>query len=160
MSKLLAPILGLVLLLVLASCAPGAAGSGPGSPFQLPSNDPAQVSPGRSLYLRQTFPASAFNFTEADLQWRWVPLGTRGLTANLTSEFQVVDMVMPEGWSWRLDNARVDSRDGTSPTYTVTLRVDVPAGARLGGQRISATVVTPRTGRRQNVAVVVQVVGP
>lgn len=147
-----------LLVLLLAACAPGALGDR-GNPFDLRRDGAVRVSPGGSAFMRISYPTGAFGLArDAFADAFAVPLGAGGRGARVTSSFELLDVAAPPGWRWTLDDVWSESRAGVPPALVVTLRLDVPQDARLGGQAIGATLRAKPSGGRESVSVVVQVV--
>jgi hypothetical protein len=148
----------LLLPLLLVACLPTTAG-GPGNPIALERQASATTPPGGTLYARATFPYGAFRLPSDAFAGTFVlPLGQQGSTRRVTSEFDLVDIRAPEGWTWQLDTVMAEARVGRAPELVVTLRLTIPPGARPGGQQLAADILSRSTGARQRVSMVVQVV--
>lgn len=151
-------LLPLVVLVLAAGCAPAIVGSR-SNPVDLQRDRSATATPGSTVYVRSTYPSGAFGLRASAFTGVFqIPLGVDGSGARVTSEFELVDVVAPPGWSWRLEDVWSESRGGRPPVLVVTLRLDVPAGARLGGQQLRGTLVARSTGGREAVSLIVQVV--
>jgi hypothetical protein len=155
MNRRLAPIALALLALVIAGCAPTAVGSR-GTPYDLRRGETAQVAPGGVAYAQLEVPASEFGYDDADFSSLFVPCGGASC-AVVTSRFELVDVVAPEGWTWRVDRADAVRRPRFATSVDVRLRLDVPADARLGGTQLRARLVA-RNGTSRPVVLVVQVV--
>jgi len=154
-SLLLALLVG---ALLSAGCAPAVVGSR-SNPVDLQRDRSATTTPGSTVYVRSTYPSGAFGLRAGAFTGAFqVPLGVDGSGARVTSEFEFVDVVGPAGWSWQLVDVWSESRGGRPPALVATLRLDVPADARLGGQQLRGTLVARSTGGREPVALIVQVV--
>jgi len=152
------PLVPLLLAVLLAACAPAVIGSR-SNPVDLQRDRVATATAGATVYVRSTYPSGAFGLRPGAFVGAFsVPLGVDGSGARVTSEFEFVDVVAPDGWVWRLDDVWSESRGGRPPVLVVTLRLDVPAGARLGGQQLRGTLVARSTGGREPVSLIVQVV--
>jgi hypothetical protein len=152
------PLVPLLLAALLAACAPSVIGSR-SNPVDLQRDRSATATAGETVYVRSTYPSGAFGLPAGAFAGVFsIPLGVDGSGARVTSEFEFVDVVAPDGWTWRLDDVWSESRGGRPPVLVVTLRLDVPAGARPGGQQLRGTVVARSTGGREPVSLVVQVV--
>ena len=150
------PYLAVVLFaLVLAGCAPAVLGSR-GTPYDLRSGEAAQVAPGGVVYAQLNVPASELGYEDADFSSLFVPCGA-ATCAVVTSRFELVDVVAPEGWRWRVDRADALRRPRFATHVDVRLRLEVPANARLGGTELRARLVA-RNGTSRPVVWVVQVV--
>ena len=156
MNRRVAPIVLSLLALVLAGCAPGAVGSR-GTPYDLRGGETAQVEPGGVVYAQLLVPAREFGFEDADFASLFVPCGGDASCAVVTSRFELVDVAAPEGWTWRVDRADAVRRPRFATNVDVRLRLDVPAGARLGGTQLRARLVAG-SGVSRPVELVVQVV--
>ena len=151
-------LLPFVLLVLAAGCAPAVVGSR-SNPADLQRDRNVTATPGATVYARSTFPSGAFGLRPGAFSGAFqVPLGVDGSGARVTSEFELVDVVGPSGWTWRLEDVWSEWRGGRPPVLVVTLRLDVPADARLGGQQLRGTLVARSTGGREPVSLVVQVV--
>jgi hypothetical protein len=151
-------LLGTLLALALVACAPTTVGSR-STPLDLGRNDRIETTAGATLYARISFPSGAFGFrADAFADRLAVPVGVDGSGIRITSALELVDVVAPEGWRWRVDDVWSVTRAGRPPSFDVTLRLDVPADARLGGQQLRGTLRAPATGGREPVSMVVQVV--
>jgi len=145
--------------LALSACAPTAVGSR-STPVDLRRSDRIETTAGSTVYARIAFPSGSFGFRPDAFSDRLaVPVGVDGSGRRVTSALELVDVVAPEGWTWRVDDVWSVVRSGRPPSVEVTLRLDVPANARLGGQPLRATLRAPSTGGREPVAMVVQVTG-
>jgi hypothetical protein len=143
-------------LLVLAACAPAAVGSR-NNPVDLSRQGSVIASPGATVHVLASFPARSFGFGPSPFGDRLaVPIGG-GQGVRIGSEFELVDVIAPEGWTWRVEDAWTISYGGRAPGFDVTLRIDVPATARLGGQQLRGALRARATGRTEPVAFVVQV---
>ena len=153
----------LALLLVLltlfaAGCAPSVIGSR-GNPVDLRRDGSATTTAGSASYARVAFPSGSFGLApDAFSAFMAVPIGIDGRGIRVTSSFELVDVIAPEGWTWRVDDAWSETRGGRPPSLVITLRLDVPQGARPGGQQVRGTIVARPTGGREPVSLVVQVV--
>lgn len=147
-----------VVALLLAACAPTVLGSR-GNPVDLRRDRTAVVQPGGTVYVRISFPTGAFGLArDAFADAFAVPLGAGGRGARVTSSFELLDVAAPAGWRWTLDDVWSESRAGQAPALVVTMRIDVPRDARLGGQAVGATLLARPSGGREPVTLVVQVV--
>jgi len=153
----------LLMLLALFSflavaCAPSVVGSR-GNPVDLRRDRSVVATPGSSVYAQVVFPSGSFGLSaDAFADRMAIPIGVDGAGRRVTSAFELVDVIAPEGWTWRVDDAWSAVRGGRPPSLEITLRLDVPPGARLGGQQVRATIVARPTGGREPVTMVVQVV--
>ncbi|MBW6457476.1 MAG: hypothetical protein K0A98_16460 [Trueperaceae bacterium] len=151
-------LLAIVLAVLVAGCAPAVVGSR-NNPVDLQRDRNVTTTAGATVYARSTFPSGAFGLRAGAFTGAFqVPLGVDGSGARVTSEFELVDVVGPAGWSWRLVDVWSESRGGRPPVLVATLQLDVPADARLGGQQLRGTLVARSTGGREPVALIVQVV--
>lgn len=151
-------LLPIVLAVLVAGCAPAIVGSR-SNPVDLQRDRNATTTAGSSLYVRSTFASGAFGLRAGAFAGAFrIPLGADGSGARVTSEFELVDVVAPSGWSWRLEDVWSEWRGGRPPVLVATLRLDVPDGARLGGQQLRGSLVARATGGREPVSLVVQVV--
>lgn len=150
-------ILALASVLVVA-CAPSVVGSR-GNPVDLQRGGSVVATPGSSVYAQAVYPSGSFGLTADTFADRMaVPIGVDGAGRRVTSAFELVDVIAPEGWTWRVDDAWSTVRGGRPPSLEITLRLDVPPGARLGGQQVRGAIVALPTGVREPVTMVVQVV--
>ena len=150
-------LLTLVLAVLVAGCAPAVVGSR-SNPVDLQRDRSATATAGSTVYVRSTFPSGAFGLRADAFEGAFrMPLGVDGSGARVTSEFELVDVVAPAGWNWRLEDVWSESRGGRPPVLVVTLRLDVPADVRLGGQQLRGTLVARSTGGREPISLVVQV---
>lgn len=150
-------LVGLVALIgLLAACAPTTLGDR-SNPYRAGIDGPASARAGDTVYVRVDVPRAVFGLTEEDLGMRLTPWGPNLSRATVTPLFELRDVVVPDGWDLALDRA-VAYLSATRPEAEVeaTLRVSVPAGARLGGQRVRAVLVDQRD-RRHAIEFVVQV---
>ncbi len=148
---------GLVLAIVLlAACVPTTTGDR-SNPYRAGVDGPATVRAGGTVYVRVDVPRAVFGLTQEDLGMRLTPWGPNLSRATVTPLFELRDVVVPDGWDLTLDRA-VAYLSATRPEAEVeaTLRVSVPEGARLGGQRVRAVLVDQRD-RRHAFEFVVQV---
>jgi hypothetical protein len=147
----------LAVALLLAGCAPTVQGSR-ATPFDLRTDRTVTVRPASTSFVVAAFDHGAFGYRGEDLAGRWIPWGAEGAAATVTALFSVRDVVAPDGWLLEIDQVRaydLPRRQGVA--VEATLRLDVPPGARLGGQRVRAELVA-RNGRVQIVEIIVQVV--
>ncbi len=152
------PLVSLLLAALLAACAPTVVGSR-SNPVDLQRDRSATATAGATVYVRSTYPSGAFGLRPGAFAGTFaIPLGVDGSGARVTSEFEFVDVIAPDGWTWRLADVWSESRAGLPPVLVVTLRLDVPEGARLGGQQLRGTLVARSTGGREPVSLVVQLV--
>lgn len=144
------------LLSVLAACAPAAVGDR-GNPHRPGVDGAVPVRPGATAFVLVDVPRDAFGLTGDDLATRLAPWGPNLSRATVTPLFTLRDAVAPDGWTLELDRvvAFLSSSRSTADVE-VTLRVEVPAGARLGGQRLRAALADQR-GIRHPIEIVVQV---
>jgi hypothetical protein len=153
-----APLLLACSLLVLAACAPSAVGSRT-NPADLSRDRTVPAAPGETVYVLASFPARSFGFGADPFAERLaVPIGG-GEGVRIGSAFEWIDVIAPEGWTWRVEDAWAISYGGRAPGFEVTLRIDVPPTARLGGQQLRGALRARPTGRTEPVAFVVQVTG-
>lgn len=146
-----------VLVLALAACAPSAVGSF-ATPYDLDGGETARVSPGGSVHARATYRTSAFGYpNRGAFEGLYVPCGAQATCLIVTRQFELVDVIAPEGWVWRVERVDAVRRSGRPETLAVTLRLDVPRDASLGGREVRARL-RARTGESQPVSLVVQVV--
>jgi hypothetical protein len=146
-----------VAALLLAGCAPTAQGSR-SNPFDLRYDRTVTTTRASTNYVVVPFDHGAFGYEAQDLAGRWIPWGSEGAAATVTPLFFVRDLVGPDGWNLEVDGVRAFDRPGRDGVaIEATLRLDVPPGARLGGQRLRA-VLEARNGRSQPVEIIVQVV--
>lgn len=141
---------------LLAACAPTAVGD-LNNPYRAGLDGPASVRAGGTVYVRVDVPGAVFGLTQNDLGMRLTPWGPNLSRATVTPLFELRDVVLPDGWDLALERA-VAYLSTTRPHAEVeaTVRVSVPEGARLGGQRVRAVLVDQR-GRRHAFEFVVQV---
>jgi hypothetical protein len=157
MSRSLLMLLALFSFLAVA-CAPSVVGSR-GNPVDLRRDRSVVTTPGSSVYAQMVFPSGSFGLTaDAFADRMAIPIGVDGAGRRATSAFELVDVIAPEGWTWRVDDVWSMVRGGRPPSLEITLRLDVPTDARLGGQQVRGTIVARPTGGREPVAMVVQVV--
>jgi len=148
----------LALALLAAACAPTTAG-GAGNPINLQRQTSATTLADSSVFVRTSYALEAFRLTTDDFASSFVlPMGTRGSTRRVTSDFELRDVRAPEGWSWRLETVMLETLAGRSPELIATLRLSVPPGTRPGGQQVAVDLVSRTTGARQRVELVVQVI--
>ncbi len=142
----------------MAACAPATLGDR-SNPYRPGVDGAASVRPGSAVFVQIDVARDVFGLTADDLAMRLTPWGTNLSRATVTPLFELRDVVAPDGWDVELDRV-VAYLSGNRPTadVEVTLRVDVPGGARLGGQRLRATLADER-GNRHAIEFVVQV-GP
>ncbi len=153
-------LIGTLLVLLLTACAPTTVGSR-STPLDLGRSDRIEAIAGTTLYARIAFPSGAFGFrSDAFADRLAVPVGVDGSGIRISSALELVDVVAPEGWRWRVDDVWSVTRGNRPPSFEVTLRLDVPADARLGGQQLRGTLRAPSTGGREPVSLIVQVVRP
>ncbi len=146
-----------LLVWVLAACAPATVGSF-ATPYDLNSGETARVSPGASVHARATYRTTEFGFpSRGAFEGLYVPCGAEATCLVVTPRFELVDVIAPEGWVWRVERVDAVRRSGRSETLAVTLRLDVPRDAALGGRELRARL-RARTGESQPVSLVVQVV--
>lgn len=155
MKRFTLPLVGL--MLVLSACAPSVVGSR-NNPIDLRRDTTIVVTPGETLYLAKSYPTGAFGLPPGAFASRLsIPLGSSGSLARVGSEFDVVDLVAPEGYRITLDDVWAEARADRAPSIEVRLRLEVPAGARPGGNLIKANVRARATGGREPIEVIVQI---
>ncbi len=143
--------------LLLAGCAPGTQGTRT-NPFDLRFDRTVTTTRASTSYVLVPFDHGAFGYDARDLAGRWIPWGVDGAAATVTPLFFIRDLVGPDGWGLEVDGVRAFDLPGRrGVAIEATLRLDVPPGARLGGQRLRA-VLEARNGRSQPVEIIVQVV--
>lgn len=146
----------LAVLSLLAACAPAAVGDR-SNPYRLGVDGVASVRPGATVFVRIDVARDVFSLSGDDLAMRLTPWSPGVARATVTPLFDLRDVVAPDGWDVELDRAVAYLRsDRPTADLEVTLRAAVPAGARLGGQRLRATLADDR-GRRHAIEFVVQV---
>ena len=146
----------LAVTLVLAACAPATLGDR-SAPYRLNRDGPAAVRPGDRVYLQLDVPGAVFGVREADLATRWQPWTPNVARAVATHRFTVRDVIAPDGWELSLDRVVAYLRAGRNEAeLEVTLRLQVPSDARLGGQRVRALLVDV-SGRTSPLEIVTQV---
>jgi len=142
--------------LVLAACAPATLGDR-SAPHRLDRDGPVAIRPGDQAYLQLDVPRDVFGVREADLAPRWQPWTPNVARAVATQRFTIRDVIAPDGWELSLDRVVAYLRAGRSEAeLEVTLRLQVPADARLGGQRVRALLVDV-SGRSSSFEIVTQV---
>ena len=103
-------LLPIVLAILVAGCAPAVVGSR-SNPVDLQRDRSATATPGSTVYVRSTFRSGAFGLRANAFAGAFrVPLGSDGSGARVTSEFDLVDVVGPSGWTWRLEDVWSESR--------------------------------------------------
>jgi hypothetical protein len=143
--------------LLLGACAPTTLGSR-ATPVDLDRDRSATIAAGSTVYAIARFPSGSFGLEPRPFPERMaVPIGG-GTGVRVGSAFELVDIVAPEGWTWRVEDAWVLLPTERPVTIEVTLRLEVPRTARLGGQQLRASVRALSTGRTEPVTFVVQVV--
>jgi hypothetical protein len=146
-----------LLLITVAACAPAVVGSR-GTPFDLRHDRTVTANPASTVYVLAAFDHGAFDYRAEQLGLRWVPWGANVNIAQITVFFRVRDLVAPEGWNLVVEDVRGYDRPNTSGiAVEALLRLEVPAGARLGGQRVRA-IIEAQNGTRRPIEIVVQVV--
>ncbi len=147
----------IVLVCALAACAPTAVGSF-ATPFDLNTGETARVSPGASVHARATYRTSDLGYPRSGaFEGLYVPCGAQTTCLIVTRHFELVDVIAPEGWVWRVDRVDAVRRSGRPETLAVTLRLEVPRDAALGGREVRARL-RASTGDTVPVSLVVQVV--
>lgn len=142
--------------LLLAACAPAVLGSR-SNPVDLRHTDRVPAVPGSTVYVLVPFDHGSFGYRPDDLSGRWIPWGADAAAASVTALFSVGDVLAPDGWRLSIDQVRAfDRRGRTGVAFEATLILDVPSGARLGGQRVRATLEA-RNGGRETFELIVQV---
>jgi hypothetical protein len=147
------------MLFLVAGCAPAALGD-PGNPFQLRENRTVVTRAASTVYVVAPFEAGAFGYRVDDLPGRWIPWGPTAAMAQLSALFELREVIAPEGWDVRLEGVRGFDRPSERAvgiSVEATLVIEVPPGARQGGQRLRV-VLEAGNGRRQTVEFVVQIV--
>jgi hypothetical protein len=151
------PFAIVVASLLVAGCAPTTAGSRD-APVDLRTNPIVTATRASTTFVLAAFDHGAFGYTGADLAGRWIPWGPEGAAAYVTPLFSLREVVAPDGWVLEIDQVRAfDLPRRSGVAIEATLRLEVPAGARLGGQRLRAQL-DARNGRSQPIVIVVQVV--
>lgn len=154
MMRRVAPI-AVILLLALGACAPSVGSFA--TPFDLNARETARVSPGGTVYARADYRLRDFGYASGTFAGLYVPCGSQTTCLIVTREFDLVDVIAPEGWTWRVDRVDAVRRTGEAETFAVTLELDVPRDADLGGREIRARLRS-RTGTTRDVSLIVQVV--
>lgn len=153
--RLAAPVL-IAAALLIAACAPGAVGTR-NNPYDLRHDRTVSAQPDATVFVLAAFDPDAFGYTADRFPGRWVPWADGVQAAQITTFFRIVDLVAPEGWRLEVEDVRgYDRARASGIAVEANLRVVVPPGARLGGQRLRA-VVEAQNGRRQPIEIVVQV---
>ncbi len=143
-------------LSLLAACAPATLGDR-SNPYRPGVDGAASARPGSAVFVQIDVARDVFGLTADDLAMRLAPWGPNLARATVTPLFDLRDVVAPDGWDVELDRAVAFlSSNRSTADVEVTLRVDVPSGARLGGQRLRATLADER-GNRHVIEFVVQV---
>ena len=147
---------GFVLVFALAACAPSVGSFA--TPYDLNSGESARVTPGGSVHARGTYRTSALGYpNRGAFEGLYVPCGAQTTCLIVTRQFELVDVIAPEGWVWRVERVDAVRRSGRPETLAVTLRLDVPRDADLGGRELRARL-RAGTGESVPVSLVVQVV--
>jgi hypothetical protein len=143
--------------LLVAGCAPTAQGTR-ANPFDLRTDRTVTTTRASTSFVVVAFEHGDFGYRAADLRGRWIPWGAEGAAATVTPLFSIRDLVAPDGWNLEIDQVRAfDHPRRTGVAIEATLRLEVPAGARLGGQRIRA-LLHARNGDSRPVEIIVQIV--
>jgi hypothetical protein len=151
-----ATVVALAIAVVLAACAPAALGAR-SAPHRLDRDGPVAVRPGDRVFVQYDAAPAVFELGQADLAPRWQPWTPNVARAIASHRFSVRDVVAPDGWDLSLDRVVAYLSAGRpAADLEIILRLDVPADARLGGQRVQAQVVD-LSGRAAPVEIVVQV---
>src|SRR5690554_3234728 len=105
-----API-ALLLLALLAACAPAAGSSG--RPIDA-SAGPAPAARGADLLVRVDLSLADFGLTERDLTPSlWVPSGFASEVGDVSAYFGLHDVTLPPGWSIDLSQVKAERRSST-----------------------------------------------
>jgi hypothetical protein len=157
MNRRLALVALLALTALLAACAPTVVGSR-STPFDLARQRTAAATPGATIYGRLSYtladfrlPADAFRDRVA------IPLGANGRAVRVTREFDLIDAIAPQGWALAIEDVWAESFGAAPPSIVVTYRLEVPRDARLGGERIRASLRAISTNATRPLDWVVQV---
>lgn len=157
MTHRLAPLALLALVALMAACAPTTLGSR-NAPFDLARDRTSATQPGATIYARATYTLADFRLgAEAFADRVAIPLGANGRAARITRDFELIDAITPPGWTLSIEAVWAESFGSSAPLIVVTYRLDVPADARLGGERLRATLRSIATGATRRVDWVVQV---
>jgi hypothetical protein len=145
----------LVTLLVLG-CAPATVGSR-SAPYLLGRDAAIAARPGDVVFVQVDMPPDTFRLGAAELAGRWQPWTPTMARAVATYRFSLRDVIVPDGWELSIDRAVAYLTVGRGAAdIELLLRLQVPSGARLGGQRVRAQL-DDRDGRSAPIEIVVQV---
>lgn len=98
----------LALTLVVSACAPTTAGSAANAPL-MASAGAAAVTPGSSVYVRVDYSLTDFGLKPADLRASlWVPSGYDSEVGDVSSQFGLVNLRVPDDWRFSLVNVRAE----------------------------------------------------
>ena len=138
----------LLLALVVSACAPTTAGSAANAPL-MASAGPAAVTPGSSVYVQLDYLLSDFGLNPGDLRASlWVPSGYDSEVGDVSSQFGLVDLRVPDDWRFSLVNVRAERKtvagsgafdaNRTAFSLMAVFRVDAPADFIPGPYRFRA----------------------
>lgn len=154
-------------LLLLSSCAPGAVGSSSGNPFPASAGSP-KVKRGEAVYVRVDYPLDRLDLAPSDLRpAMWVPSGYDSEIGDLSGQFALTDLRVPEGWQFKLQQVRAERSsqrgsgafDSPRTVYSlwVVYEVVAPQEAIPGPYRMRG-VLRARGGGEDNVTIQVELV--
>lgn len=150
-------LLVVLLLVLLAACAPATSGSSVRDARPVASNQQLEVERGDELFVRLDLGLDEFGLKPADLSGAfWIPAGVHEESANLSTRFSLEGVRVPLGWSLELAEIRAERRRQTkygketgeiSHSILPVLRLQVPASAELGMSTVRAELVSRRGGK-------------
>jgi hypothetical protein len=147
----------LLIVALLAACAPTVVGSR-STPFDLARQRTSPATPGASIYGRLTYTLADFRLPADTFRDRVaIPLGANGRAVRITRDFELIDTIAPQGWRLAIEDVWAESFGAAAPSIVVTYRLDVPRDARLGGERIRASLRSTATNATRPLDWVVQV---
>lgn len=147
------PVFVLLLLAVLAACAPALDGGSSRKPVEI-GRGSIEMAPGTTVYLLATHKLADLGFREDDLAVvQFVNETPNRSSGRADTWMKVEPLRLPFGWEAGLSTARFVLESGRDPVVQSVIRVTVPASAGLGPAELRLKLA----GRRSDVTVNVPV---
>lgn len=153
LARRLSPLLAVALL--LAGCAPAAAGTSPGSPYPIKSSAIATM-PGHTVYVQADYTFDDFSIDPTKLTgMMWVPSGYNADTAVISTKFNLTHVRVPEGWKLSLVQVQATrttvvgrfSKRTFDYTLTVLLAITAKDRAVAGPYHVRASLDYQKTSQ-------------
>lgn len=159
---LLGSALALSLALVLAACAPAAAGSTTGSAYPIDAQN-IRVAAGGTVYVEAHFTFDDLGVDATKLSGNlWFPTGVNARSAVITPKFTLQGVNVPAGWQLKLvqvtatqrtiAGARTFDKSTTRDDLAVVLQASPPDTAVAGPYWLKATLAYGKTTQPLTVA--------